>query len=350
MLGGVKPLPSQDLSHILEHTGTLWKGVPKGRIFISGGTGFFGVWLLESLAYCNRKLNLDVKATVLSRNPEAFLSRLPHMADESSFEWFKGDVRSFVIPEGTFDFVLHGAAPTTNHEAQKPSELKSCLVDGAERMLDLASSCGAKRFLYLSSGAVYGEQPEGLSHIPESYRGTPERPDGDNAYAEGKRASETMCKLFANETGIPCTIARCFAFVGPHLPLDQHFAIGNFIADALAGRNIQIRGDGTPTRSYMYAADLAIWLWTLLFQGAESCESPAVFNVGSARGISIRDLAQEVVNEINPGLKIEVAGRSALGAQRTQYVPEIQKAETSLGLRQTIGLRDAIRRTADWYR
>lgn len=346
----MKPLSREDLRHILEHTRPLWDSARDSRIFLSGGTGFFGAWLLESMAYCNRELDLNVKTTVLSRDPKAFLAKLPHLAGEPSIEWMPGDVRSFDLPREPFEFVIHGAASTTVDGAKGPGDLLATLLHGAERMLDLARMARPKNLLFLSSGAVYGKQPEALSHIPESYLGGPDWLDVESVYAEGKRTSELMCAVFARETAIPCTIARCFAFVGPHLPLDQHFAIGNFIADALAGRNIAIRGDGTPTRSYLYAADLAVWLWTLLFRGSECKTQPALFNVGSGRAISIHDLAHEVVQEINPTLRIEVAGQSALGAKRAQYVPDVTQAESTFGLRDEIGLREAIRRTADWYR
>jgi dTDP-glucose 4,6-dehydratase len=159
-----------------------------------------------------------------------------------------------------------------------------------------------------------------------------------------------MCSLVARESGIDFIIARCFTFVGPHLPLNQHFAIGNFIADALAGRNIAVRGDGTPMRSYLYGADLAIWLWTMLLHESLPGPNPHVFNVGSGEAIGIRDLAQVVVEELDPSLKVEVAQAPIPGEPRLQYVPDVCRADDCLGLRQSIALREAIRRTAAWYR
>jgi nucleoside-diphosphate-sugar epimerase len=346
----VKPLPTEDLDLVLEHTLPLWERARGRRVFISGGTGFFGAWLLESLAYCNRKLGLGLSATVLSRDPGAFARRMPHLAGERSIQMLQGDVRDFAFPPEEFEFVIHAAAATSTAAASQPLELLSTLIDGTKRMLAFAKERGAMRFLFTSSGAVYGRQPENVSHIPEDYFGGPEWLDANAAYAEGKRVSEQMCSLYARESGIDFVVARCFAFVGPHLPLDQHFAIGNFIADALAGRNIAVRGDGTPMRSYLYGADLAIWLCTMLLRDSLPGSNPHVFNVGSGEAISIRDLAQVVVDELDPSLKVEVAKAAIAGEPRLQYVPDVHRAENSLGLRQTIGLREAIRRTAAWHR
>jgi len=342
----VKPLPSEDLEHVLRHTRDVWQYARGRRLFISGGTGFFGSWLLESLAFCNRRLRLDLSATVLTRNPHAFLRRMPHLAGEESIRFLHGDVSNFEFPAGRLDYVIHAATPTSGEEARHP-ELPATMVAGMERMLSMAKANETRRFLFASSGAVYGRQPERMSHIPETYGGSAE---GMTSYGEAKRRCEEMCVRCRQELGIEFAIARCFAFVGPHLPLDQHFAIGNFIGDALAGRNIFISGDGTPMRSYLYAADLAIWLWTLLLRESHSPQKLEVCNVGSGNAISIRDLAQEVVEELNPSLKVEVAQKAIDGAPRLQYVPDVRKAEAELGLRQTIELREAIRRTADWHR
>jgi len=346
----VKPLPNEDLDHVLRHTLPLWEQARGRRVFISGGTGFFGAWLLESLAYCNRKLDTGIAATVLSRDPGAFARRMPHLASEPCIRMLQGDVRDFAFPTEEFEYVIHAAAPTSSAAASQPLELLSTLLDGTKRMLAFAEARGAKRFLLTSSGAVYGRQPQNLSHIPEDYLGGPEWLDSNAAYAEGKRVCEQMCSLYTRNSEIEFIIARCFAFVGPHLPLNQHFAIGNFIADALACRNIAVRGDGTPMRSYLYGADLAIWLWTMLLCDSLPGLNPHIFNVGSGEAISIRDLAQVVVEELGPSLKVEVAKAAIAGEPRLQYVPDVRSAENSLGLRQTIGLREAIQRTAAWHR
>ena len=332
------------------HTATLWERARGRRVFISGGTGFFGAWLLESLAYCNRKLDARIAATVLSRDPEGFARRMPHLAGEACIQMVKGDVRDFAFSVGRIDYVIHAAATTSAEAAGRPMERLNTLMDGARRMLDLAKAGNASSFLYVSSGAVYGPQPAGMSHIPEDCLGELDWLNPESAYAEGKRVGEQMCAISARETATAFTIARCFAFAGPHLPLDKHFALGNFVADALAGRNIAIRGDGTPMRSYLYGADLAIWLWTMLLGEAAHGARPRVYNVGSSEAISIRELARSVVEEIEPSLKVEVAREPLAGEPRMQYVPDVRKAERELGLRPLVGLREAIRRMARWYR
>jgi nucleoside-diphosphate-sugar epimerase len=338
------------LDHILAHTSPLWHGIRGGRVFLSGATGFFGAWLLESLLHSNRTLGLHLSATVLCRDPEKYALAMPHIAADNAITLWRGDIRSFDVPDHEYNFVVHAAAPTSADAAGRPAELLSTLIDGTRQMLALASSHGTRKFLFVSSGAVYGPQPPDLSHIPETYAGGPDWLDPRAAYAEGKRVAEQMCAIHARQSGIEFKIARCFAFVGSHLPMNGHFAIGNFIADALAGRSIEVRGDGTAVRSYLYAADLAIWLWTILLRGNPAASIPGVWNVGSGKAVTIRDLACTVAEELHPGSAVNIGSAPQPGVPRHQYVPDIGKAEADFGLRQTIGLREAIRRTADWHR
>ncbi|HEY4051567.1 MAG TPA: NAD-dependent epimerase/dehydratase family protein, partial [Acidobacteriaceae bacterium] len=285
-----KPIPFDDLDLILKGTGPLWEEVRGQRIFISGGTGFFGCWLLESFRHINRVLGLGARATVLTRNPEAFATKCPHLVSDPAIALHAGDVRNFVFPAGEFRYFIHAATEASARQAaEAPLEMLTTILAGTERALDFAATHGTEKFLLTSSGAVYGKQPSDLTHVPENYSGGPDPLDPASVYAEGKRTSELMCALSQKTNGVGCKIARCWAFVGPHLPLDTHFAIGNFIRDAMAGTPIHIQGDGTPHRSYLYAADLAIWLWTILFR------APALrpYNVGSEESVSILDLATQ---------------------------------------------------------
>ena len=323
-------------------TAGLWEEMRGQRVFLTGGTGFFGCWLVESFCHVNRILGLEARATVLSRDPAKFRAKAPHLVNDPAITLLAGDVREFEFPAGEFGYVIHAATETTGK--QEPAELLATMVQGTARTLEFARQCGARKFLLTSSGAVYGRQPAEMTHVPESYAGVS---DAANTYAEGKRASERMCAE-AQQAGaaFEAKIARCWAFVGPHLPLDAHFAIGNFIGDALAGRPIAIAGDGTPRRSYLYAADLAVWLWTMLFRAP----GRVPINVGSGRDVSIRELAEVVAKTLAPGTKIEVAKQAMQGAGPARYVPSVKRAEELLGLRETVGLEEAIRRTAVWYR
>jgi nucleoside-diphosphate-sugar epimerase len=337
----------QDLEQVLAQTTELWNNLHGQRLFLTGGTGFFGCWLVESFCYINRLLGLDAAITILSRDPKAFTQKCPHLAADPQVTLHTGDVRNFVFPSGKFEYVIHAATETrVQHTMEAQLELLSTLVAGTERTLEFAATHGTRKFLLTSSGAVYGKQPAEFTHVPETLASAPDPLDPSSAYAEGKRLSELLCSIYQKKDGIECKIARCWAFCGPHLPLDAHFAIGNFIGDILAERPIQIHGDGTSRRSYLYAADLAVWLWTLLFRGP----SLIPFNVGSAHDVSILELAKTVAATLNPEAEIRVAKIAVPGAIPARYVPCVDRAREVLGLKETIGLEESIRRTAAWYR
>jgi nucleoside-diphosphate-sugar epimerase len=340
-------LPSTDLDLILRRTQTLWEPMRGQRIFITGGTGFFGCWLVESFCHINHELGLNARATVLTRRPANFIAKAPHLAADPHLELFTGDVKDFKFPDGVFPFVIHAATEASARQAaEKPLEMLSTILAGTQRTLEFAATHGTVRFLLTSSGAVYGRQPSDVTHLPESYAGAPDPLDPSSVYAEGKRAAELMCSLYQKETDIECAIARCWAFCGPHLPLDAHFAIGNFMGNVLRREPILIQGDGTPRRSYLYGADLAIWLWTMLFRAP----SLTPINVGSGEDLSILELAQKVAQTLDStDAGVRVAGSPVPGAAPSRYVPCVNRAKQLLGLEQTVSLEESIRRTAAWY-
>lgn len=350
---GPHPL-ADDLAHILTHTADgVWDGLRGQNIFVTGGTGFFGRWLLESFAYANAALELQAKIVVLSRDPERFKMSAPHLGRDAGIMFVQGDVQTFDAahvraqlgrdaPQG-FGLVIHAATEASAKlNSENPLLMIDTIVQGTRAALEFAVATEAKRFLLMSSGAVYGPQPSDMTHLPEDYGGGPDPANGASAYGEGKRLAELLCACFHQQHGLEPIIARCFAFVGPFLPLDAHFAIGNFIRDALRGGPICVRGDGTPFRSYLYAADLAIWLWTLLLTSAPM----RPYNVGSSGDLTIAQLAEAVRAAVNPHLRIEVATSAPVGAPPSRYVPSTTRAVTELALSETISLPDAIKRTA----
>jgi nucleoside-diphosphate-sugar epimerase len=341
-----QPLSTTDLDHILNETRPLWEEMRNKRIFITGGTGFFGCWLLESFSHINQQLSLNAQATILTRDPAAFAMKCPHLAANPALSFVTGDVRSFAFPDGDFHYLIHAAnEASAKQAAEQPLDMLTTIIDGTARALNFAQTHATRKVLLTSSGAVYGKQPASLTHVPEDFLGGPDPLDPASVYAEGKRISEQMCALQSTHSPIEIKIARCFAFVGPHLPLDAHFAIGNFIGDVLAGRAIRISGDGTSRRSYLYAADLAVWLWTILFQAP----SLVPINVGSAHDLSILELAQAVAQSLNPSTDIHVAKKATPGSDVVRYVPSVERARVMLGLSETINLQEAIRRTAAWH-
>lgn len=343
----VKPLPSEDLDLVLTHTEQCWEEARGCRFFITGGTGFFGMWLLESFTHINSTLGLNMQAVVLTRDATAFARKAPHLTTRPDLQFLEGDVRSFSFPKEKIDYVIHAATEASaklNNET--PSLMLDTIIQGTNRVLKLSAQSSIKKLLLVSSGAVYGKQPSELTHIPEDFKGAPDPLQPGSAYGIGKLVAEHMCSTQARQHGYEVKIARCFAFVGPHLPLDSHFAIGNFIRDALAGEPINIKGDGSPTRSYLYAADLAVWLWTLLFRG----DSNKAYNVGSDESLSIKKIAKKTTQSISSSSKISIALKPKSDLNISRYVPSTETIRNDLKLHQITTLKSAINKTAIWYR
>ena len=328
---------ADDLDHVLAHTDALWDTLRGSRLFVTGGSGFFGTWLLESLLWANDRLGLGVRVEVLTRNPEQFMVKVPHLAEHSAVSLVCGDQVEFVAPGGAFDVLVHAAV-----EYGTPRATFERNVLGTSRLLTFAEQAGVTRSLFTSSGAVYGAQPRDVERLSEDFAGAPALTDPASAYGLAKRSSEHLAALYPS---VGMRIARGFAFVGPYMPLDRTGAMGNFLADALGGGPIRVGGDGTPLRTYLYAADLAIWLWTILLRG----EAGRPYNVGGAAILSVREVAERVASEVNPDASVQIAIPAERGLP-ARYVPDVDRARNELGLESWIGVDEAIRRTAQYLR
>lgn len=286
-------LTIRDLEHVFTHV--KWEELRNQNIFITGGTGWFGRWMVETLLYANKKLNLNCHITVLTHSK--WLSNNPDVS------FWHGNIHDTEFPKGEFSYVIH------------------LVPEGIEQILFFAKTHGTKKFLFSSSGAVYKLRPD--------------------EYALQKIHDEYWCRALPSD--VDMKIARCFSFVGPYMPLDKNFALGNFIGSAIKDKKVFIRNaNNTPSRSYLYMADLAIWLWTILFNG-KSGES---YNVGGEQEYTIREVG-EMVSKI---AQVPVIYWPTENIESVDYVPFVEHTKEELGLQEWIPLDEGIKRTLEFYR
>ncbi len=300
------------------------------RLFITGGTGFFGKSMLDYRLRHHEWQWAKAEWVILSRAPERFAAAFPRLVNQPGISLVAGDVRDFAFPQGPFDAIIHAAtsAVTTLSDA----EMTSVILDGARHVADFAKAADCRTVLFTSSGAVYGPR-----FTPSCENDACEPA---TAYGKGKLAAERLLI----KAGFDAKIARCFAFTGPYLNRGIHFAIGNFIQNCLDGKPIIINGDGTPMRSYLYADDLVEWLFTILERG----EPGRPYNVGSGNALSILELAQRVRKVLGADNAITVRGKPTSRMKPSVYVPDITRVQRELGLSVSVSLDEAIRRTIEW--
>ena len=340
-------LPCDDLDSVVKVVGTRWERLASQRLLLTGGTGFIGKWLLGTFLHANRRYDLNARIVIVSRQPELFLNKFPELLNCKEIEWLALDVRHLshkTTGNREFGFAIHAATDVV--ASSTPTEILDTCISGTRRVLDvMMCNTSPSRMLLLSSGAVYGRTSQELTAIREEWAGAPDPLSTASSYGEGKRVSELLCSMVAAEhPALGVAIARCFSFVGPHLPLDQQFAIGNFIASAMHGEDIRIQGDGSPMRSYLYVSDLVHWLWVMLFD-SPSCRA---FNIGGAESISIGALANRVKTVLNADIEIRIEKKISLSAGPNFYVPSIDRIAAELELTPTVSLNEAITRTANW--
>lgn len=338
---------TEDLDHVLNHTNGLWEELRGKNFFITGGTGFFGCWLLESFAWANDKLDLGASAFVLSRNPVAFEKKAPHLYNNKSIKFIKGDIKDFVFPNDSFSYLIHTSVyqPNTDEKTNNISMINE-MLNGTMRILDFCAQAEIEKMLLVSTGAVYGKAPSHLKNIPEDFSDSIDPTTSGSIYHHVRRIMETLSVIYAEENDFEAKIARCFSFLGPYLPLNGRFAASDFILDTFSQNSITVKSDGKAVRSYLYMADLAIWLWTILFKG----KNRRPYNVGSELPVTIREVAEEFSKESVPPLPVSILKKPSQGAAPDYYVPDTFRARSELNLRQRITLSTAVKKTMQWHR
>lgn len=313
------------------------------KIFITGGTGFFGLSMLRFLQ--ENKLYNNYSLYLLTRNILKFKSRCPKSIDLSNINFIEGDILDpSSFPKNIFNYVIHAATDSTTGLKLNHLDRSAQIVDGTRNVLEWCKNSDVKRFLFISSGGVYGTIN---TPVFEDENICPSISNIDNTYSISKIYSEHLCFLYASRYNFSTSVARCFSFVGRDLPKDAHFAIGNFLGNVLKGNSIIINGDGLPIRSFMDQDDLANWLFKILFFG----EANEIYNVGSDEEISIKNLAELIIKIFKSNIKIDLKNKTIKGqsSKRNYYVPNIDKAKSELNLTLDFSLEDSISKILALY-
>lgn len=316
------------------------KSLINRKVLITGGTGFVGTWIAAAFDYLYEIYGGSGHLTVVSRKSNSHLHNL--ISQNGRIKHIPCDVRELRPGQfSEFDLVIHAATPSSQLSINKwERELSSIIIEGQEALLKSLGE-NQPKFIFLSSGAVYGDTRGIQTPISENdFFGVD--PLASNIYRESKRIAEHRLLLAHNYNEISLIVQRLFAFHGPLLPWDQHFAVGNFLNDVSRGKIIKIDSDGLSTRSYLYASDMAAWVLCI----AELGEVGTAYNVGSGVPITIKELANEV-NHVLGGVGVEVNGAPRPIDQIDYYVPDVSKSE-SLGLRATIQLDEGIKSSFRW--
>jgi len=313
--------------------------------FITGGTGLIGRALVRTLLRQRNALGID-SLTLLTRNPQAFAANAADIANAPGVSLHQGDMSTLTpLPAEHYTDFIHGATDVNDLGIRDRLAYASQIVEGTRRSLQFAEHAGCSRFLYLSSGAVYGPGPYPDSGIPENWQGAPALDAPVTAYGQAKRFSEHLCALAAEGSRMAVRIARIFSVIGPESPVDNQYALGNFVRDALdeSVDRIRIKGDGRATRSYLHVDDVAVWLIAM----NERARHRATFNVGSGREVSIVELANLISLASGSKKEVIVEGTITDYAGRSRYFPDSSALQRELAVREMIKLEQSIRELLD---
>jgi len=305
-------------------------------LLVIGGSGFFGKSILDAFGRgLLKQWNIN-KVIAISRNSSRLKSTNPELINEN-VELLDIDITSTnTLPFS--DYVIHAAASTdASRYLSHNEEEKKNIIKGTLNYCKLAKQYHKNsKIVFCSSGAIYGYQPENVKHLTEdmTFGNIDALSEVKKSYAYAKRDAEFAIQKLG-QAGLNVSIARCFAFIGKYLPKDQHFAIGNFIADGLAGRDINVKADRMVYRSYMYADDLVKWLLTLAENSNSQCP---VYNVASDKEVEIGELAHIIADIYKVGVTIGERDLNSID----RYIPSINKAKEVLGLGVYWNLRQSI--------
>ena len=301
--------------------------------------------LLGASGFVGRSL-LDVVHSQAAESTSLYCvsSRSVKLDEIYKREWLVWDVLEPSPFQFSCNLIIHAATPASAElNSSDPDKMYQLNVQAMVNVVEFAARQQQPPVvLFTSSGAVYGDPPLSLEGFPEDWPTARLSSERSSAYARGKIEAERILQEATKGGKCIGLIARMFAFSGVYLPLDKHFAIGNFVRDVVKSRAITIRSDGSSIRSYMDGKDMASWLLRIIEAGSPD----EIYHVGSERSISIRDLASLVSERYqlltDNETSIEILGEISPLDGVSRYVPSTKWTRERLNLTETVSLEASI--------
>ena len=317
------------------------------HIVVTGGTGFLGSWISETVAALNDEYQLGITLHLYARSVREWAQSYPHLATRSDIRLHVQDVRSqFEFPRNTH-FVVHAAGiPNNRIHASDPLRVHQTTLQGLNNALEAATKLDALvRFLNVSSCLVSGK-PDRAGALSETAYFPVPCDQLHAVYLEAKRAAESLAAVYRSQFRMPVSTIRPFTFAGPYPELDRPWAINNFMRDVLTGSDIRIHGDGSATRSYLYGSDAAWWTLAALARGTDG----ATYNVGSPQPVSHLALAQLICDRAASSSQVVLNTAPSNSIYVDELYPNTTRTQTSLGVAPTCNLESTVDKTWRWYR
>lgn len=352
-----------DLNYICESLISEFHKLENNKVLITGGAGFLGYYLVQSMLFNNKSLSEDrkIELTVYDNFIRGVPEWLTSLESDSWLRIVKQDIIN-PIPsnENGFDYIIHAASIASPIYYRKyPLETMDANVVGLRNILENAriqnqNAQPVKGILFFSTSEIYGDPDSENIPTPETYRGNVSCTGPRACYDESKRYGETLCVTYARKFGLPVTIARPFNNYGPGLKITDRRVIPDFMRDVLEGKNIVMLSDGSPSRTFCYIADAIIGYLKILVNG----EPGEPYNIGvSEPEISMKELANKIVGiaQKYSGYRGEVVHKKSsdsnyLVDNPNRRCPVISKAKTALGYNPKIGLDEGLIRNYIWYK
>lgn len=336
----------EDLETILSYS-IPWEEFDGSRVLVTGAAGMLPAYMVETLLALNERKGSRCDVVGLVRNLDAARERFGLSRGSDRLSLQRIDLRSPVDIDGPADFIIHAASQASpRYYGKDPVGTIIPNAMGTKGLLDLARIKGTKRFLFFSSGEVYGR----ATKIPtdEDSHGPVDPMDVRSCYAESKRMGENLCACYFAQFEVETIVVRPFHTYGPGMKLDDGRVFADFVSAAVDGRDIEMRSDGSATRAFCYIADATAGFFTAMLKGKPG----AAYNVGSERETSVKELAREITR-IGAGSGMKVVFAPPLGGYMTsplqRNVPDCGRI-AALGWTARTSLSDGFSRTIAYYR